>query len=363
MKHADLGLVKMTGIALGMIGLLPLCGAAGSVDERDPKYWDDAARMVLTGKIPFQLPEASGHGETLQVRKLCVLGNEMVAQVFDDSLLRFDIAADVAYVESFPFHVIDVTCADDAHMHILAVSWPEGRLYSIANKTDDPWSGWRRGDPVQLRKGEFPLGYVAGDPDVRVLTSLRLLTMKGDKVEKATPLSERVEHAPAARIAIVRAGNDIYFGNDGGEWGGTLRRVDATSGRVSLAESGAPVVAIVSDPGHAGCVLVARALAHFVLTDGGLQRTCHDTVETLLEKQPVWSVAGTEPVMLAFSDGIGELKDDVVVNRRAFPSADAAVAGLRYSRLPGAMLVNSGISQSVSLSGAVPMLATWRGEK
>lgn len=77
--------------------------------------------------------------------------------------------------------------------------------------------------------------------------------------------------------------------------------------------------------------------------------------------EPVWAIAGKNPILVGFSDGIAELKDDAIVNRHKFPHVDAVMAGLHYAKLPGAMLVITGISQSVSLSGPVPMLVEWRG--
>ncbi len=175
-------------------------------------------------------------------------------------------------------------------------------------------------------------------------------------------MSARLEPTVLARVAIRRAGSDIYFGNDGGEWGGTLYRIDEASGTVSLVDVGAPVVSVIADADHPACVLVARAVAHFGVQDGGLLRACHATTQILVEHEPVWGVAGTRPVFVAFSRDIGELKGDSVVDRHAFPSGDTTAAGLRYARLPDAMLVTTGISQSVSLSGLTPMLVTWDGQ-
>jgi len=360
MNGARYGFATLASLVFMAAWLLPRCGFAEVVEDNSPRYWDDAARKVMPGTMPFALPASSDNANVaLQVRRLCVQGRKVVAQVYN-SLVHFDLATGSAYSELFPFGIVDVTCAEPERMHILARSWPEGRLYSIAVKTDDPWSGWRRGNPISLLKDETPLGYVEGDSEVRVLTTQRLLSMKGDKLDKALRLSKRIEVLAMARVAIVRAGTDIYFGNDGGEWGGTLFRLDQATGKISLAQPGTPVVSIALDPEHADCVLVARGLAHITLADGELMRACHATTQTLLKNEPVWAVAGKNPIFVAFSDGIGELKDDAIVNRRAFPPADTVVAGLHYAQLPGVMLATSGISQSVSLSGPVPMLIDWR---
>jgi hypothetical protein len=329
---------------------------AKAVEEQSPKYLDDAARYITSARMPFALPAPSDKGDdTLQIRKLCIRGQEMVAQLYG-FLLHFDLSAGSAFAESFPFQLVDVACGDVAHMHILAVSWPERRFYSISVKTDDPWSGWRRGDPINLLKDERLLGYVEGGDEVHVLTSQRLLTIKGDRPDRAIRLTKPIDIFAAARVAIVRIGSDIYFGNDGGEWGGTLYRLDEATGKVSLVLPGAPVVAIIVDPEHPSCVLVARAVAHLGMTDGELTRACHETTQPLVKNEPVWSIAGRKPVYVGFSDGFGELKDDAIINRRAYPPEQSNAAGLHYAVLSNAMLLKSGISQSVSLSGPVPML-------
>lgn len=165
-----------------------------------------------------------------------------------------------------------------------------------------------------------------------------------------------------ARVAIVRVNDDIYFGNDGGEWGGPLYRIDRTNGKVTLVQEGNPVASIVRDPAHEGCVLVARALAHIFTTDGELMRVCHATSNTLIKNEQVWSVAGMNPIFVALSDGIGELQGDKVVNRRKFPSPDHVVAGMHDATLPGIILLSNGITQSVSTSGPVPVLIEWHGD-
>lgn len=186
--------------------------------------------------------------------------------------------------------------------------------------------------------------------------------LDGDKVSRAIRLSKPLKVFALARVSIVRVEDDIYFGNDGGEWGGTLYRLDRTSGKVSLEHDGNPVVAIIPDPDHVGCVLAARALAHMMLTDGDLMRVCQASSETLITKEPVWSVAGRNPIRLAFSDGIGELEGNAVVNRRRFPALDQSVAGMHYAKLGNVILISTGVTQSVSVSGMVPILTAWRDQ-
>lgn len=354
--------IGLAQIALIVLSFLPLAGFADSDDEQSPKYRDDGARMILSERMPFSMPAPSNNGDgALHIRKICVQDHKLTAQVFN-SLVHFDLSSGTAFSESFPFQLLDLACGDAAHTHLLARSWPEGRIYPVAVKPDAPWSGWRRGNPIDLLKDEVPLGYVAGDSEVRVLTTQRLLSIKGDKLDRSMRLSKRIELLAVARTSIVRVGEDIYFGNDGGEWGGTLFRLDASTGKLSLNDPGLPIVSIIADVAHPGCVLVAKAVAHMMIADGELVRACHSTTQTLLKGEPVWAVSGSQPVLVGFSDGVGELKDDTIVHRRAYPSDDTVVAGMHYAQLPAALLLTSGVSQSVSVSGPVPVLVEWHAQ-
>jgi hypothetical protein len=347
---------------LAVLSAWPLSSMADDNDINSPKYIDAENRYVWTERVPFALPEPKADDAgPLHIHRICILDHQFVAQL-TNALVSFDVATGDGYSEQFPFQIIDSACGDKAHRHLLASSWPDGRVYSIAVKTSDPWSGWRRGDPIKLLKDEEPLGYVEGEQDVRLLTNRRLLLIKGDKLSQAITLSQPIKVFALARVAIVRVNDDIYFGNDGGEWGGTLYRIDRTNGKISLAQEGNPVASIVLDPAHDGCVLVARALAHLFTTDGELMRVCHATSDTLIKHEPVWSVAGKNPIFVALSDGIGELQGDTVGNRRKFPSPDHVVAGMHYATLPGIILLSNGITQSVSTSGPVPVLVEWREE-
>ena len=340
--------------------LLPLLCQADDSDVHSPAWKDAAARYVMSISMPYSIPaQGSTDGTTLQIRKACAHGNEIDAQVYH-GLIHFDLAAGTARYESFPFQILDMTCGDETHRRLLVTSWPENRLYSISVKPRGSWSGWRRGDVIKLANDEAVFGYVEGEEDVQVLTGHHLITLKGDTVSTVIALSHPLKVFAVARASILRVRDDIYFGNDGGEWGGTLYRIDHKSGKISLEDEGNPVVSIIRDPTNGDCVLVARALAHIVLLDGGLTRVCRDKSTVLIQGKPVWAAVGQNPVVLAFSDGLGELRGDDVVNQRGYPSSNQTVAGLNYSTLPDLILLRSGITQSVSVSGAVPMLIDWK---
>lgn len=359
MRTGHLIAVSRRAAALCALLFLPLANAADDSDVNSPAWRDAAARYVMSISMPYSIPaQSETDGTTLHIRKACAHGHEIDAQVFH-GLIHFDLSSGTARYESFPLQILDMTCGDKTHRRLLATSWPENRLYSISVKPTGSWSGWRRSDAIKLAKEEAVFGYVEGEDDVQVLTGHRLITLKGDAVSTVITLSHPLKVLAAARVSILRVGDDIYFGNDGGEWGGTLYRIDHTNGKISLEDEGAPVVSIIDDPANGDCVLVARALAHFVLLDGGLTRVCNDKSTILVKGKPVWAAVGKGPVVLAFSDGLGELKGDDVVNQRAFSSSDQTVAGLNYSTLPGLILLRTGITQSVSVSGAVPMLIDW----
>lgn len=176
--------------------LWPRSSVADDNDINSPKYIDAENRFVLTERVSVALPEPKADDAgPLHIHRICVLDHQFVAQL-THALVSFDVTTGDGYSEQFPFQIIDSACGDKAHRHLLASSWPDGRVYSIAVKTSDPWSGWRRGDPIKLLKDEEPLGYVEGEEDVRLLTNRRILVLAGDKLNHAITLSQPIKCSP-----------------------------------------------------------------------------------------------------------------------------------------------------------------------
>jgi hypothetical protein len=197
--------------------------------------------------------------------------------------------------------------------------------------------------------------------------------------------------------AASRDGRSLYIGNNRGEWGGGLERIEIATGKVTNVESILdpkeicgepldadcdPVNAVVADPKRADCVLAGVGLQHMFSVSGRVLRVCGDKVEVVFEPKPP-PPPPREPgpdgfvrtLLDDFSDaeavyGLKTSGEDiwVVTNgsiRRLKPSGDERiemprfeqVAGVTLSReLPGMILLSTQLNQRLAVSGATPLL-------
>src|ERR1700721_2955278 len=140
----------LLAVGLATFSAWPLTGKADDNDINSPKYIDAENRYVWTERVPFALPEPKADdARALHIHRVCMADHQFVVQLAN-ALVSFDVTTGEGYSEQFPFQIIDSACGDKAHRHLLASSWPDGRVYSIAVKTTDPLSGGRRGAPIKL---------------------------------------------------------------------------------------------------------------------------------------------------------------------------------------------------------------------
>lgn len=181
-----------------------------------------------------------------------------------------------------------------AHRHIwLLRAVPSGRV-SVAQVVD----GAAR-DVAQYvpDADDVPITLFVRDESVTVLstTSVRLFAGGRWSVRRLTTPMRSLGNVV---VGAPHMGDDLYLGFDRGEWGGGVVRIDTATGAVSgLAQAGersycnwslaaacGPTTAIIADPQHSDCVIVAQGLVHFS-PSGGILRVCGDTFTQLYEHQ------------------------------------------------------------------------------
>jgi hypothetical protein len=251
----------------------------------------------------------------------------------------------------------------------------EHKLIALTCKQDDGWeiaerSGddWRTLASVTQRGEERPVALSCDGKQLHLLTTRRLLTVS-DAVHEVKLGTE----LPAGLVVSTHAsGASIYVGYDAGEWGGGLRRVDTTSGRVVNVEKNEsgdlcggplnakcdPVNAIASEPWSKGCVVAAIGLLHFG-AKGRLTEICGDQVKALFEPQrseAFFGLVQTGDSLLASSPRGLYRVTQKGIRHQPLP-AFRKIDGLSVSfQLPGVVLIRTGINARASVSGAVPML-------
>ena len=213
------------------------------------------------------------------------------------------------------------------------------------------------------------------------LTDRRLLEVQDGSL-KVAALSEKPSRGRVT--ATYPMADQLFVGNNAGEWGGGLRRIDRRSGKVTVigevASGGLlnpdcePVNGIAPVPWKSGCIAVAVGLVHFG-PKGRLVEVCGDQVETLYSKPiDIILVPGVRPKLdtgtVAFFgisrdgarlraagiDGQYTVGEEGVVDFSPLPSfKTVGTIGVSFE-LPNFVLVLTGINQRHSIGGDVPIL-------
>lgn len=150
---------------------------------------------------------------------------------------------------------------------------------------------WDSALPDRLVYSEgSPVALFATPNGPGVLTTTKVLLPKGDQWDRRR-LAAVLE--PGAHVSAL-TGNSLFVGYNRGEWGGGLRRLDVSTGSISIVKepsericSGrldpecAPLVGIIPDTKDVDCVLVGASLAHLGGRYGEVLQVCGDRIITV----------------------------------------------------------------------------------
>lgn len=123
-----------------------------------------------------------------------------------------------------------------------------------------------------------------------VLTTAKALLPSGESWDRRR-LAALLE--PGAHVSAI-AGNTLFVGYNKGEWGGGLRRIDVSTGTISIVKEPSdelcggrlnpectPIVGIIPDTEDAVCVLVGASSAHLTRRYGEVLRVCDDRISSV----------------------------------------------------------------------------------
>jgi hypothetical protein len=183
---------------------------------------------------------------------------------------------------------------------------------------------------------------------------------------------------PLAGIASVTVTPDsLLVGFNIGEWGGGLRRIDRTSGQISIVESKAPgcsgllntdcdpVNGIAVEPWKESCAAIAIGLVHF-MARGSIVEVCGKSVTRLYSNSygddhystvPFFGlVAAGADLWGVGIDGLYKIGPDGTTKASALP-AFQRIGNVSVSfAMPHLVLVLTDVNQRRSVSGSTPML-------
>lgn len=221
-----------------------------------------------------------------------------------------------------------------------------------------------------------------------LLTENRLIEMTGGEV-RSTDLSDNLARAHVTATTVV-SGDSIWLGLNSGEWGGGLRRISRTDGRVetiALNRSGElcggplntdcdPVNGLAVSPWNPNCVIAAVGLIH-IMMHGRIVEVCGETVRRLYFKPSVsllpynpfddrepastiafFGLAGLSGRVVAIgSDGIYYFDGAAAPHFQPLPEFQN-IEGYRVSfGMPDVVLVPTDVNARASLSGSAPIIA------
>lgn len=223
---------------------------------------------------------------------------------------------------------------------------------------------------------------------VAILTNDRLIELSGGSTREV-PLSERLWRGRVTSTAFAVDGT-LMVGLNAGEWGGGLKRINRSSGKIETIERNGtgdlcagplntqcdPVHAVAVEPWKPDCVVAAVGLVHF-FPHGRLVEVCGKSVRRIYfksydddvankpregEDEPFSTVAffglapGANGLLAVGIDGLYRFHGPGEPEFVRLPKFHNVGGYWLSYDLPDAILVLTNINQRASISGAVPML-------
>jgi hypothetical protein len=151
---------------------------------------------------------------------------------------------------------------------------------------------WKIKTKIPVQEDEL-LNVVSHGSEMTVLTSKRIMEFVGNSwksVDLSVPL-------PSALVTTI-VSDSIFVGFNAGEWGGGLKRINRTSGEVSIVEKNIsgelcggplntecdPVNAVAVHPWKENCAIAAVGLVHMWVPRGRIIEICGSEMQVLYSK-------------------------------------------------------------------------------
>ncbi|HEV7692655.1 MAG TPA: hypothetical protein VGO52_17590 [Hyphomonadaceae bacterium] len=323
--------------------------------------------LALACGAPAQAQQAVVTND--QLVEGAALGNKLLVRTARRELFEADLTSD-QQKRLFDSNVVDIL-RDGDRILILRHAPP-----SAAELME-----YRGGEPktiatLDLSADEKSVGLLltSGGPGILASKSLRVWQ---DGAWTAKPVHGDFGWTSSA---ITADGKAIYTGQNNGEWGGGLYRIDLKTGESKKIErvddpkeicgypldaDCDPVPAMVADPERPDCVYAGVALQH-MSSHGRILRVCGETVEVVFEKKAypggrsresaaIYGLDISGKTLWAVSSGALYRIEGSQQTEIKLPKLEQT-AGLSMARLPGMLVLSTGANQAFSLSGYTTLL-------
>ncbi|MBA2467155.1 MAG: hypothetical protein H0V46_06065 [Sphingomonas sp.] len=272
----------------------------------------------------------------------------------------------------------------------------EGSLFAVLDDRRNRWTVQQRVSDRWIARASVPaegdtlaaIDCTRHDAGVTLVTNRRVLEIDDDKV-RSVRLKPTID-TPLANGTALTTGNAVWVGFNVGEWGGGLRRITRTDGKVEVIEQNRsgdlcggplntacdPVNGIVTAPWNSSCVVAAIGLVH-MMSHGRIVEVCGHRVRRLYfkafdpqppnnpldEGEPASTIAffglarSGNTLWAVGIDGLYRFNGMTPAQFRPLPKFENKGGYWVSFDVPGIALVLTDVNQRLSMSGSVPIMA------
>ena len=275
--------------------------------------------------------------------------------------------------ETLPEPVLDM-CVQGNQLVVITGQRDHPKSWTMRHLVSGHWSATGSVETA----GDSVIAMTCDALTVTLLTNNRLIEL-GAHTQHAVRLSGKLPSGVVT--SIYPTGDEVLVGVNAGEWGGGLRRLERSTGRISQIDDRLinvnmdPVNAIVADPWKPNCVVIAVGLVHF-MPSGRIVQVCGNEVKELYSKPYYYKregVAEATPsefgtiaffglmreensLLAAGIDGLYRIEADGTAHHQPLPNFETIGSIPLSFDVPSAVLVVTEINRRRSVSGGAPLL-------
>lgn len=242
---------------------------------------------------------------------------------------------------------------------------------------------WREFANVSIDAGDSLIGLTVSGNGAIIVTSHAIYSLRRHGLRHRQPIHGVFISARLQPAIALTASGQLYVGENAGEWGGGLIRVNVVTGvsrYVERRDNGCdgplnrecnPVTAVILDPNDGRCVIASIGLRH-VMELGRVLRVCGTRLSVVAElpcpgrpaaehcslgmfglardgRSGFWAVSGST---------LYHFRGDTIDQQVPIPKFQNR-AGLAYSEaIPGLLVLSTDINWRKSVSGPTPLIGS-----
>lgn len=244
---------------------------------------------------------------------------------------------------------------------------------------------WRQFAKLTNDAADRFIGLAVSDSNVVIVSSRALYSLRSRRSQRRQRMHGITIRQGLQPAIALTASRQLYVGENAGEFGGGLIRIDVATGvseHVERRENGCdgplnsecnPVTAVIPDRTDGRCVIASIGLRHLDMEEGRVLRVCGTSVKVVVElpcpQQPPHGrcslgIFGLAPDSSGFwattGSALYHIRADTIDQKQSMPKL-RRLAGLAYSdAIPGLLVLSTNINWQRSTSGPTPLIGSRR---